>query len=117
MDRGPAGKAARQSPGGGGRRTARGALRRAASAAAAPAALPSAIRGLLKEGWHVEAEGKLYRQPGEIHVEVTSGIDWFDLNVKADFGGVAAPLPRLLAALRKGDNIVQLDDGTFGMLP
>jgi SNF2 family DNA or RNA helicase len=65
----------------------------------------------------VEAEGKLYRQAGHFDVEVSSGIDWFDLNVKADFGGVSAPLPRLLAALRKGETLVQLDDGTFGMLP
>ena len=79
--------------------------------------LPGVIRNLTAEGWHVEADGKLYRQAGEMKVEVTSGIDWFDLNVKADFGGVSASLPALLAALRKGENIVRLDDGTFGMLP
>ncbi len=83
----------------------------------APKALPGVIRALAVEGWHVEADGKLYRQAGEIKVEVTSGIDWFDLNVKADFGGISASLPALLAALRKGENIVRLDDGTFGMLP
>ena len=82
-----------------------------------PKAMPGVIRTLATEGWHVEAEGKLYRQAGEIRVDVTSGIDWFDLNVKADFGGVSASLPALLAALRKGENIVRLVDGTFGMLP
>jgi SNF2 family DNA or RNA helicase len=82
-----------------------------------PKSLPSAIRGLLHEGWKVQAEGKLYRSAGKFDIEVTSGIDWFDLNVRADFGGISAPLPRLLAALRKGETLVPLDDGTFGMLP
>ena len=80
-------------------------------------ALPAVIRTLAAEGWHVEADGKLYRTAGTIQVDVTSGIDWFDLNVRADFGGVSASLPALLAALRKGDSMVRLDDGTFGMLP
>lgn len=79
--------------------------------------LPQVIRVLGAEGWQVEAEGKLYRQAGEIQVDVTSGIDWFDLNVQADFGGISASLPELLAALRKGENVVRLGDGTFGMLP
>ena len=79
--------------------------------------VPAVVRSLLLEGWHVEAEGKLYRQAGELKFEVSSGIDWFDLNVSADFGGVSAPLPRLLAALRRGEAMVQLDDGTFGVLP
>jgi hypothetical protein len=82
-----------------------------------PKPLPNVVRTLLAENWHVEAEGKLYRQPGELRFDVSSGIDWFDLNVTADFGGVHASLPRLLAALRRGESMVQLDDGTFGILP
>jgi hypothetical protein len=83
----------------------------------APAKLPKAARDLVTEGWTVEAEGKLYRQPGEFRMEVTSGIDWFDLDGTVDFGGVSASLPALLAALRRGENTVQLGDGTFGLLP
>ncbi len=83
----------------------------------APARLPKAARDLVSEGWMVEAEGKLYRQPGELRIEVTSGIDWFDLNGAVDFGGMSASLPALLAALKRGENTIQLDDGTFGLLP
>ena len=72
---------------------------------------------LTREGWHVEAEGKLYRQPGELKVNVSSGIDWFELHGEVSFGEQSASLPRLLAALRKGENSVLLDDGTFGLLP
>jgi SNF2 family DNA or RNA helicase len=79
--------------------------------------LPRVVRALTQEGWHVEAEGKLYRQPGEFKIEVTSGIDWFELHGEVQFGDTVAKLPRLLEAARRGDNIVQLDDGSFGMLP
>src|SRR5262249_40646925 len=41
----------------------------------APRNLPKVVRTLLGEHWLVEAEGKLYRQPGEIKVSVSSGID------------------------------------------
>jgi superfamily II DNA or RNA helicase len=83
----------------------------------APRNLPRAVRTLLGEGWHVEAEGKLYRQPGEIKVEVTSGIDWFELHGKVQFGDQEASLPELLAALKRGENLVKLGDGTVGMVP
>jgi superfamily II DNA or RNA helicase len=79
--------------------------------------LPKATRVLLEAGWQVEAEGKLYRRSGEIHIEVTTGIDWFDLEGKVQFDDQVASLPRLLQALKRGDNTIQLDDGTFGMLP
>ena len=72
---------------------------------------------LLEAGWRVEAEGKLYRQSGEIHIEVTTGIDWFDLEGGVRFDDQVVSLPRLLQALKKGENSIQLDDGTFGMLP
>ena len=83
----------------------------------APKSLPAAIRKLTAESWMIEADGKLYRQPGKINVEVTSGIDWFELHGSADFGGQSVKLPQLLAALRRGENMVRLDDGTFGVLP
>lgn len=82
-----------------------------------PSKLPRIVRDLLLSGWHVEAEGKVYRQPGEIKMQVSSGIDWFELHGAVDFGGVVAKLPELLAALRRGETMVKLGDGTFGLLP
>jgi superfamily II DNA or RNA helicase len=79
--------------------------------------LPKVARALLAENWRVEAEGKLYRQPGKLEISVSSGIDWFELNGKVEFGDTSAQLPALLAALRRGENTVLLDDGTFGVLP
>jgi superfamily II DNA or RNA helicase len=79
--------------------------------------LPTAARALLLEGWRVEAEGKLYRQAGDFRIEVTSGIDWFELHGGVSFGGQEVPLPTLLAALRRGEDLVPLGDGSFGLLP
>src|SRR5205807_6633806 len=79
--------------------------------------LPAVIRKLTAENWHVEADGQLYRQPGEIKIEVSSGIDWFELHGAADFGGQSVKLPQLLAALRRGEKTIRLDDATLGVLP
>ncbi len=83
----------------------------------APSKLPRAVRTLIGAGWHVEAEGKVFHSPGEMKIQVSSGIDWFELHGTVDFGGNTAKLPALLAALHRGDSMVKLDDGTFGMLP
>ncbi|MFB3818579.1 MAG: SNF2-related protein, partial [Candidatus Methylomirabilales bacterium] len=83
----------------------------------APRHLAAAVPALLAAGWRVEAEGKLYRPAGHLHVEVTTGIDWFELAGAARFDDQEVALPRLLAALRKGEKTVLLDDGTLGLLP
>jgi hypothetical protein len=36
---------------------------------------------------------------------------------KAEFDGASLPFPRLLAALKKRRRMVELGDGTFGLLP
>jgi len=83
----------------------------------APTKLPRVVRELVAEGWRVEAEGKTFRNPGKIKVQVNSGIDWFELRGSIDFGETTAKLPELLGALKRGDSMVKLDDGTYGMLP
>ncbi|HBY62373.1 MAG TPA: hypothetical protein DEH78_21325, partial [Solibacterales bacterium] len=82
-----------------------------------PKAMPKLVRHLIAEGWRVEAEGRAFRSPGATRLEVTSGIDWFELHGQIDYEGQTAALPDLLAALRRGDAMVKLDDGSFGMLP
>jgi superfamily II DNA or RNA helicase len=83
----------------------------------APRSLPTAVRALTSEGWLVEVSGKIHRRPGKVRVEVSSGIDWFEVRGEAEFDGVKVSLPRLLSAVRKGETSVVLDDGTVGILP
>ncbi len=79
--------------------------------------LSTAVTELIRQGWNVEADGKIYRTAGNIDVAVNSGIDWFDLDVNVDFGGIKMALPKLLKALQKGQKTIQLSDGTVGLLP
>ena len=82
-----------------------------------PNRVPPAVRALLAEGWSVEGEGKLYRSANTLQVSVSSGIDWFEMHGKAEFEGATAGLPELLAALRKGETFITLDDGSLGLIP
>ncbi|HEY2017804.1 MAG TPA: DEAD/DEAH box helicase [Bryobacteraceae bacterium] len=79
--------------------------------------LPHVVRSLVQSGWHIEAEGKIFRRPSAFHIEVASGLDWFELHGSVDYGGTAAKLPALLEALRRGENMVRLGDGTYGVVP
>jgi superfamily II DNA or RNA helicase len=83
----------------------------------APGRVPQAVRALLAEGWSVEAQGKLYRPAGRSQVRIASGIDWFELHGGVEFEGEMIDLPRLLAALRRGEDFIPLGDGSVGLLP
>lgn len=82
-----------------------------------PAKLTKAVLQLVASGWVVEADGKLYRRAGDVKLQVSSGIDWFDLSGQLRFGDQTIPLPRLLEAIRRGSSTVRLDDGTIGLVP
>jgi len=62
-------------------------------------------------------EGKLYRAATGFRMRVSSGVDWFDVNGTADYEGMSVTLPSLLAAVRRGETVVTLDDGTLGLVP
>jgi SNF2 family DNA or RNA helicase len=83
----------------------------------APAKLPHIVRALVEHGWHIEAEGKVFRRPGALRIQVSSGVDWFELHGQVEYGESQAQLPELLAALRRGETMVRLGDGTYGVLP
>ncbi len=85
--------------------------------ALSPKVLSNVVAQLTKFGWQVEAEGRVMRSAGEFKMSVSSGVDWFDLSATLDFDGVSVALPKLLAAVRQGQQFVQLDDGSQGMLP
>jgi superfamily II DNA or RNA helicase len=82
-----------------------------------PSKLAPVTRALLAEGWRVEADGKLYRRSGQLRVQVSSGIDWFELDAEATFDDQVVRMPEILKAISKGETSVQLGDGSFGLLP
>ena len=91
---------------------------RAATLAIAVERFPDAVRTLVDEGWHVEAEGRVFRAARALDMQVKSGIDWFELHGRVDFGdGRSVSVAELLAALKRGEATVLLDDGTRGLVP
>jgi superfamily II DNA or RNA helicase len=79
--------------------------------------LSGIVAPLIDEGWEVRGEGGLFRPAGKIDIRVSTGIDWFDVEGEADFGGATAPIAELLAALKRGDRFITLGDGSQGMMP
>ena len=75
------------------------------------------VETLRNADWEVLAEGLPIRIATDFNIEVSSTTDWFDLSANADFDGVTASLPQLLAALRSGKQTFLLDDGSLGMVP
>jgi superfamily II DNA or RNA helicase len=78
--------------------------------------LAVALPKLIEAGWEVRGAEGVYAPPGELDLEVTSGIDWFDLSGAASFGSEQVRLPRLLAAIRKGESVLRLQDGRIAMV-
>ena len=82
-----------------------------------PSAVPDVVRHLLAEGWEVEAESRSFRPPGKASFSLSSGVDWFELEGGIEFGDEKVPLPKLLQAMRAGKGMVELGDGSYGLLP
>lgn len=79
--------------------------------------LSRVVRELITEGWRVDAQGMRYRAPGRFQLEVSSGVDWFELRGALEFDDTTVHLPELLAAARRGEELVMLSDGSFGLMP
>jgi len=74
-------------------------------------------RKLSAEGWTVEIDSAKVRVADDFDVEISSGIDWFDLNVSASFDDMQVALPELLAAADGNRSLLRLSDGSFGIMP
>jgi superfamily II DNA or RNA helicase len=74
-------------------------------------------RKLTAEGWTIELDSAQVRVADDFDVEISSGIDWFDLNVSASFDEMEVGLPELLAAAEGNRSLLRLADGSFGIMP
>ena len=82
-----------------------------------PKQLPTVVEPLLSEGWTVEVQGKSVTRPSPPKLRVESGIDWFGLSGQIEFPGDRLELAAILDAVRRGDQFVDLADGSQGLLP
>lgn len=77
---------------------------------------------LIASGYVIYGEEKLKRykvnrSTAQVRVAVESGIDWFDLNMEIDFGGILLSLKELKKALKQKSRYVKLTDGSAARLP
>ena len=68
-------------------------------------------------GCRVLVDGRTVRPFAAASARVGSGIDWFELSGQVAFDGRTAGLPELLRRRVLQAGMVELDDGTFGLLP
>ncbi len=76
----------------------------------------SLVRKALAAGWWVEVDGAAYRD-GTLSLDISSDIDWFDLDGDIVFDDYSVELPVLLRALHEGSDTLPLADGHVGMIP
>ena len=81
------------------------------------AQLDEIVRKLTAEGWTIELGTAKVRVADDFDVEISSGIDWFDLSVSASFDDVRIALPQLLAATNTHRSLLRLPDGSYGVVP
>ncbi|MBI5136344.1 MAG: SNF2 helicase associated domain-containing protein [Nitrospirae bacterium] len=77
---------------------------------------------LAAEGWQVFgeaslAEHRVYRGQARMASRVVSGVDWFDLEVGADFDGTVVGADELLKAWEAGRRYIPLLDGRVARIP
>ncbi len=77
---------------------------------------------LLKDGFEVYGEDELKnvrvnRHQPTISLNVTSGIDWFDVQAVVKFGDIDVPLKEIRQAMRRKERFVKLADGSIGEIP
>lgn len=61
--------------------------------------------------------GKINRATPSLSVNITSGIDWFDLQASVQFGDQQVDFRDVRKALKQGERYIKLTDGTIGRLP
>jgi non-specific serine/threonine protein kinase len=80
------------------------------------------LPALAEAGWEVFgeaglAEHRMFRGPARLTSRVASGLDWFDLQVSADFDGASVAPAELLRLWDAGRRYVHLKDGRVARIP
>lgn len=53
----------------------------------------------------------------KFQMSISSGIDWFDMTMQFSYAKTTVPLKDIQTAVLSGQNMVVLEDGSFGVLP
>jgi len=84
--------------------------------------LMHSIPQLVKVGFEIFGEdkiktAKINRSIPRLHLDITSGIDWFEVNATLIYGEQEVGLNAVRKAVRHGDKYIKLADGSIGQIP
>ncbi|MGQ9591534.1 MAG: DEAD/DEAH box helicase, partial [Planctomycetota bacterium] len=79
--------------------------------------LPQAAAALFGMGWTLHGKKMPFRPPTDMEVNVTTGPDYIDVDVKVHFGDEHIDVTQLLEAIQAGNRMVTLKGGALGVLP
>ena len=84
--------------------------------------LAHAIPKLAQAGFEIFGEnnlklGKINRSTPTLRVNISSGIDWFDLKTIVEYGDQLISLHAVRKALKRGEHYIKLADGSVGQIP
>jgi non-specific serine/threonine protein kinase len=84
--------------------------------------LMQSVPRLLKDGFEIFGEERLKsvrvnRSRPTLSFNISSGIDWFDLQAVIQFGDQSVPLKALRKAMRANERYIKLADGSIGEIP
>lgn len=84
--------------------------------------LMHSIPALLKAGFEIYGEenlktGRINRNAATLRVQISSGIDWFNLKTVVEFGDQQVNFHDIRKALKRKENYIKLADGSIGQIP
>ncbi len=83
--------------------------------------LMNCIPALTQAGFEIygdkESLGKVNRNLPTLRVNITSGIDWFELEAVVLYGDQEIKLNEIRKAIKKGQSYIKLADGSVGQIP
>jgi len=84
--------------------------------------LMHSIPALLQAGFEIYGEenlktGRINRNVATLRVQISSGIDWFDLKTVVEFGDQQVNFHDIRKALKRKENYIKLADGSIGQIP
>ena len=84
--------------------------------------LAHSIPKLAQAGFEIFGEeklklGKINRNTPTLRVNISSGIDWFDIKTLVEYGDQLISLHAVRKALKHGEHYIKLTDGSVGQIP
>ncbi|MBD3203747.1 hypothetical protein GF327_05600 [Candidatus Woesearchaeota archaeon] len=84
--------------------------------------LSDVSKALIEKGYEIFGEDNLFNQKlnkndPELVINVSSGIDWFDLKADVSFGENNVSFEKILDSLADNQRFIKLSDGTTGVIP